>query len=522
MQQQLFGLIHNAIQLANSGNITKSKNILSTILAAHPDFFAANYHYSSLMLQSGEYETALKHARKAVEINPSDIKALWLLSEVYYQTGRLREGMDVCTAMLAIKRRKKADPEGEGIREISILTKLGDLHMQSNQYDQAEHFFDQALQIEPENLLANFLLAKIHRSTGRIDDALLRLEKLIASSPGNPITDVYAKAELALLYDRTNRYAEALEAATISNQTLAAYPVSRSIDKKAVPGLIDRMAKYVFANPPATGDERNAAYDTPAPVFLVGFPRSGTTLTEQLLADRLGLVGSTELPFIDDTRQAIPALLKKEFTYPDDIHTLTIDDIGRLRRHYWQLVDQTLHLQKNGAARLLDKMPMNILHLPFITTIFPESKLIVALRDPRDTCQSCFFHQFRLNESMIHFLSIDDTVAFYNKVMGFWLSYRQTGAFSYLESRYEDIVQDQAEAVARIGAYLGIHEQPSAENTTSPDTAAKRKRLMTPSSFEATQPVYRRSMERWRNYVDLLPGQFAQLKTVILELGYGV
>lgn len=522
MQQQLSGLIQNAIQLANSGKITESKNILSTILASHPDFFAANYHYSSLMLQSGEFETALQHAQKAVNIKPADLRALWLLSEVYYQTGRIREGMDACTAMLEIKRRKSADPQGESIRETSILTKLGDLHMQSNTYDQAEHFFVQALHIEPENLLANFLLAKIHRSTGRIDEALLRLEQLIASSPGNPITEVYAKADLALLYDRTGRYAEALEAATISNHTLASYPVSRSIDKNAVPGLIDRMAKYVSATPPATGDERNVAFDTTAPVFLVGFPRSGTTLTEQLLADTLGLVASTELPFIDDTRQAIPDLLKKKFTYPDDIHTLTTDDIGRLRRHYWQLVGQTLHLQINGAARLLDKMPMNIIHLPFITTIFPESKLIVALRDPRDTCLSCFFHQFRLNESMIHFLSIDDTVAFYNKVMGLWLACRQTGAFACLESRYEDIVHDQAAAVARIGAYLGIQGQQRAENTTIRATAAKRKRLMTPSSFEATQPVYQRSMERWRNYADLLPKEFDQLKPIILELGYTV
>lgn len=522
MQQQLFGLIQNAIQLANSGNITESKNILSTILASHPDFFAANYHYGSLMLQSGEYETALQYAQKAVKIKPADLKALWLLSEVYYQTGRVREGMDVCMIMLTIKRGKTADPGGEGIREISILTKLGDLHMQSNNYDQAEHFFAQALQIEPENMLANFLLAKIHRSTGRIDEALIRLEKLTASSPGNPITDVYAKAELALLYDRTGRYAEALQAATISNQTLAAYPVSRSIDRNAAPGLIDRMAKYLSANPSAPGDERNLAFDTAAPVFLVGFPRSGTTLTEQLLADTLGLVASTELPFIDDTRQAIPALLKKEFTYPDDISTLTTDDIGRLRRHYWQLVEQSLHLQKNVAARLLDKMPMNITHLPFIKKIFPESKLIVSLRDPRDTCLSCFFHQFRLNESMIHFLSIDDTVAFYNKVMGFWISCRQTGAFSYLESRYEDIVHDQAAAVARIGAHLGILDQKHPENTNSLATAAKRKRLVTPSSFEATQPVYRRSMERWRNYANLLPAQFGLLEPVIQALGYEV
>jgi tetratricopeptide (TPR) repeat protein len=469
----------------------------------------------------------MQYAQKAVDIKPADIRPLWLLSEVYYQTGRIHEGMEICTAMLTLKRQQPAsspgfstNPATDGIREISILTKLGDLHMQTNQYEKAEDFFNQALRIEPENQLANFLLAKIQRSTGRIDEALVRLEKLAASAPGDPITDVYAKAELALLYDRTGRYADALQAATISNRILSSYPVSRSIDKNAVPRLIDRMTEYISSVPAAPTGQASADYTTPAPVFLVGFPRSGTTLTEQLLSDELGLVGSTELPFIDDTREAIPALLNKQFTYPEDIGALTADDIGLLRNHYWQLAGRTLHLPDKAAPGLLDKMPMNIIHLPFIRTIFPESRIIVALRDPRDTCLSCFFHQFRLNESMIHFLSIDDTVAFYNKVMGFWLSCKHTGAFSYLESRYEDIVHDKAAAVARIGSYLGITGRPPRREDHSSAPAAGRKTLMTPSSFEATQPVYTRSMERWRNYGDLLARQFEQLQPVSLELGY--
>ncbi|HER63481.1 MAG TPA: tetratricopeptide repeat protein [Desulfobacteraceae bacterium] len=115
MQHQLFSQIQRAIQLANSGNITGSKNVFLSILAAHPDFFEANYHYSSLMLQTGDYETALGYAQKAVELKPADIRALWLLSEVYLKSGRIHRGIDICTTMLALKRQQPPSSPGGSI-----------------------------------------------------------------------------------------------------------------------------------------------------------------------------------------------------------------------------------------------------------------------------------------------------------------------------------------------------------------------------------------------------------------------
>ncbi len=515
--QKLLKQIKNAILLANQGQLEKSEQEFRRILSAHPNSFDANYHFGSLKFQTQGHERALCYLEKAVESKPSDMKALWLLSEIYYHTGRLRKGIELCREMLNIQQHNQ---QNEIVKKTSILTKLGDLQMRCNLYDEAEATLGIVLEAEPQNPLANLLTAKVNRSTGNLDESLQRLEKMTSGFGDNNFL-AGIQAELCLVYDRLGRHEDAVNAAIRSNSLMASSSAENSIDRNVVPTLIDRIQDFVNSGNPPKVQREQGVFDTKSPIFLVGFPRSGTTLTEQLLSDTFGLIGSTELPFLTDTRLAIPSLIKRDFNYPEDIHILTPSEIELTRKYYMNLAFEALGIDSASFDRYIDKLPLNIIHLPFINTIFPDCKVIVALRDPRDVCLSCFFQQFQLNESMIHFLNIDDTVNLYYKIMNLWLSCKQTYTFSYTESRYEELVQDKAGSIDRIGDYLELEKKTSAA-IELPVRSGNRNRmtLSTPNHYEATQPVYKRSMDRWRNYSNLLEKHFEKLEPIIIKLGY--
>lgn len=232
------------------------------------------------------------------------------------------------------------------------------------------------------------------------------------------------------------------------------------------------------------------------PVFLVGFPRSGTTLLDQVLSSHSGIVCIEECEHFANALAGIitdRAKLAAVGELPDAA-------IEAARADYWgRLAADGV----GGEGLIVDKLPLNIVVLPLIRRIFPDAKTIFALRDPRDVILSCYQQRFGMNAAMAQFLQLDTAAAYYDAIMRLMETCRDKLELDLIEVRYEDVVADLEGVARRLCAFLGVDYEP--RMLAFRETALKRA-IGTPSARQVVQPLYARSVGRWRRYAeDLAP-----------------
>jgi len=250
---------------------------------------------------------------------------------------------------------------------------------------------------------------------------------------------------------------------------------------------------------------------TPAPVFLIGFPRSGTTLLDQILSSHSQIVCLEEKEFLTDALSQILA----SGVGLDRLATLSADDISTVRRAYWERVQ--LAAPTSPSAVIIDKMPLHVTLAPILRIIFPEARYIFALRDPRDVILSCYQQHFKLNAAMEQFLQLETAAALYDAVMQLWLTCRERLRLRFCEVRYEDVVADLEREGRRLAAFLDLEFESGMLDHRS--TALKRL-ILTPSAQQVIEPIYARSVGRWRRYEAHLRPVLPVLNTWASRLGY--
>jgi hypothetical protein len=152
-----------------------------------------------------------------------------------------------------------------------------------------------------------------------------------------------------------------------------------------------------------------------------------------------------------------------------------------------------------------------------IPWIFPGSRVIAAIRDPRDACLSCFMQRFALNEAMIHFLTLESTATFYAQVMGLWLESRSKLSVPWIEYRYEDLVADFEGTAGRVLDFMGLSWD---DEVTRYAKTARKREIRTPSHEAVTREINDRAVSRWRNYADQLAPILPVLEPFVREFGY--
>ncbi|NNJ64088.1 MAG: sulfotransferase, partial [Xanthomonadales bacterium] len=235
------------------------------------------------------------------------------------------------------------------------------------------------------------------------------------------------------------------------------------------------------------------------------------------------LIGSHPDFVVLEEKPALEAIRKSLDARPGGfIAALTeLDESGRsaLSKSYLGDVERILG-EPVGHRRLLDKLPLNILMLPLIRRIFPATRVIMALRHPADVCLSCFFQEFdyRQSPAMANFLSMQDTVDFYGKVMALWQLYQQALPLEMHTIRYEDLVTDTE---ARMRALFDFLQCPwDARILEHHREVRRRGTIDTPSYHQVSQPIYTQARYRWRNYAAELAPWLDTLHAWADRLGY--
>lgn len=250
-----------------------------------------------------------------------------------------------------------------------------------------------------------------------------------------------------------------------------------------------------------------------SPVFVVGFPRSGTTLLEQMLDAHPGFGSMDERGYV---YQLIERMERAGQRYPADLADLTQDEANQLRAIYWRLVGRTL--PDLGQRRLVDKNPLNMLCLPMILRLFPAARIILCLRHPCDVLLSCSMQSFRSPAFMVMCSSLQRLARGYADAFEQCCRHLEVFAPRVLEWRYESVVGDFDGAVARLGEFLGVEDaSPFADFAQH----ARAKRFIgTPSYARVTEPVNRAAVGRWENYREQFEPVLPLLQPWLDRFGY--
>lgn len=362
-----------------------------------------------------------------------------------------------------------------------------------------------------EKLEADHQLAKLAQRQGDRVTA----QSLLEQSGPRHANDMAHYFELAGIYDRAGQSEQVMQALRAAHaiqvdELMIASPDHFTPDAAALPAL---MLPLVSPEAYRRWPTLHAPDARHSPVFIVGFPRSGTTLLEQMLDAHPSLQSMDEQPFFnrlaDKLRSHDPRIL-------EDLGVLQQRDGDELRKLYLKMVCETI--PRNWDAQLVDKNPLNMLWLPMIHRLFPEAKFIFALRHPCDVILSCYMQNFRASILGAAASTIPRLAAAYVQAMERWLKDVETFHPNVLVSRYEDLVVDFPQQTLRISQFLELDD---ATPMLAFDQHARGKEyIATPSYTQVIVPVNKKGLNRWKRYQKEFEPAWPILQPMLRYWGY--
>ena len=364
----------------------------------------------------------------------------------------------------------------------------------------------------PQNPNALLLRATVLGRMGKSDAALALLDQMAVSKTTLAPVEWLEKGRLL---DRMGRHAEAFAAFDAGKQRLREVSGQSYLDAHAQQ-LATRLQKFFSAKRLATLPRATARSDVAQPLFILGFPRSGTTLLEQTLSAHPRISAGDELPFIAEIAELMPRLLESPLAYPEALAELWMgdhrEDLDNLRDHYLRRVAK-LGIVPQGAAWFTDKMPLNETHLGLIGLIFPTSPLLHVTRHPLDVVLSVYSNLLTHGHYCAY--ALESAARHYAQVLDLVEHYRREMQLNYLRVRYEDMVDQQETTIRQVLKFIGVEFDPAClafhEN---------RRYARTASYAQVTEKLYERSRYRYRNYLPQLQSAIEILAPTIERLGY--
>ena len=440
-----------------------------------------------LLVQKKNYSQAIPLYQNSVSISPQQ-------SAIYFNlAGCLKKERHIDEAIEAYLCSLEINPE-----QYLAYREVAQMYEQTHQLDKSREYAELAMKYSSNDIESTFLIAKLDAREKNYASAKQGLQALLEQNIPSQHRAIIL-LELGMVLDKVGEYEEAFKLITEGNKCLESLYVPHE-DEKGLENYRSEIADYINAYQENSIDlwrDESLIDKSLNIIFLLGFPRSGTTLTEQILESHDAIIATHELPVLPRLVRKIDTVIGRKFNYPDDVSGLNKKEINLLRQSYVLDMESFLNKKIDKSKYLLDKLPLNITHIGFISRVFPESKILLALRDPRDVCLSCFMQNFTVNQAMRQYLDIYDTAKFYDVVMSTYLKTKDVLSIDVLETRYEDIVDDLEKSAKRLLQYVGVEWD---EKVLEFHKSAKKRMVYTPSYQGVIQPVYKGSISKWKNY----------------------
>ena len=452
------------------------------------DFWA---NLATARMYSGNADVAARDFERAIALEPNHYQACQNLADIYSRQNRPRDALSYLE-----RAARHSDHRIESVLHLAStyerLNQLADAEQAMNEVGESDHPW------------ALVLRARLLRRRG---DPASGLALLQATEPSPYASLDIDKAEnwdiagnwhheLALCADQAGETEDVFE----NCLTAKSYWRRADHDRDGTDFLdrVRRIRRTILENAPKEA-VRTAQKEGPPIVFFVGFPRSGTTLMEAILEAHpdIASTGEAEIlePLVDENGRP---------------------NVDRPPQHYLEGIRSRASMIPSSAT-ILDKLPLNLVFCRAIDQMFPDARLLVALRDPRDVVVSCLMQRFRLNAAMRNFDTLEATVSLYEEVMGLWLESRETLAIPWHEYRYEDLISDQTSTVDGVLEFIGLDRHPTMEGYRE---IVASQEVATPSYRDVAEPIYNRAVGRWRAYERDMEPVLGRLAPFVEAFGY--
>ncbi len=519
------------------GRMQAAEVLIRRVVALNPNNFWATNELTLMLLNKGQLAEAELHARNAIRIAPQNAQAHNLMGLVLTEANRPLIGEYHYRRVLEL---------AEGEEPITLANLAWNLKNQGR-IDEARELYKRSMALQPGVLQTVLGYAKMEEADRKFERALELLDEAEGLLPDNPSVQltratVLARQKkreeaLAILHEPEDGRvrlgpAEMSEKGRLLNE-MGRYDEAFACFGTGKKRALEMGARGYMADAAAEQAVRLKGFFTerrlktlpraerrenmPQPVFVVGFPRSGTTLIEQTLTVHPQISAGDELPYINDITQIMPRLLASPLSYPEALAELWMGDqrdgLNELRDYYLNRAAKA-GIFKAGAAWFTDKMPLNETHLGLISLLFPASPIIHVIRHPMDVLLSVYSNH--LTHGFFCAAQMETIAQHYNLIAELILHYRNNVKdMRYLPVRYEDVVVNQEANVRKILQFIGVEFDPRClsfeQNTRYARTA---------SYAQVTEKLYDRSRYRYRPYLKHLEPVLEALRPVIERLGY--
>lgn len=462
---------------------------------------------AQLASESRDDDTALKEWKRGIELQPRMSEGYIGLARLYADQNRYDEA-----------RKTFLQAEAAGATTLGFYHAWSSIEEKNNHLDEADRLAGKAVELDPSYRGLTILRAKLARRRNNLREAL----DLLTGIDKDEIRSREIKAaylfELGGVYDRLGRFTEAFAAYDEANQVKNEYIgkiYSADEDERKFARWKNFFTpenwKRLRSVPLPSGDLG------PCPVFIVGFPRSGTSLLEQILGSHPRIAPAGELVYMYElSAYKGHKITGSDLAYPhyllDPDAPLTTDTLAAMQAFYLDRAREAAH-GADESGWVTDKMPHNALHLGLISLLFPHSPIIHISRHPFNSCLSAYFSNFK--SAHRYTSSLESTATHYKFFMEMLNHYRDVLGIRLLEIHYEELVEDQEATTRRVLEYIGAPWDPACLEHH------KSKRLVKTASYEqVTRKVYRSSLYRYRNYRAAVQPLIPVLQTTLERLGY--
>lgn len=456
----------------------------------------------------GQSDAALEAYSGAARIDPR-------LAAAHFNRGSvLEERSDIRGARAAYERAAAIDPN-----YVEPLAGLAWLDAQAGDSASARTRAERALVLAPNNILARLALASADLQQRDHEAAAASLAALQREPNLTPVNRSIVLGLTADLLDTEGRPAEAFAAYAASNAQMKvlAAPQFEAPGQETALARVRRLTSWFETAQADTWREappaRPRAADPKGHIFLVGFPRSGTTLLENVLAAHPEVVTLEEKGLLEPAGATY--LASNEGL--ERLARISSGEALRLRDAYWSAA--RAHGVEPRGKLFIDKMPLASVELPLVAKLFPNARILFARRDPRDVVLSCFRRRFGMNPSMYELLTLEGAAAFYDAVMRLSEVYREVLNLPRHEVRYESLVEDFETTVRAACDFIGLEWDASMLEFAA---RARTRGISTPSAAQVARGLNREGQGAWRRYRDQMAPVLPLLEPWVERFGYEV
>jgi tetratricopeptide (TPR) repeat protein len=493
--QDFNGNLRTARSLMHFENHAQALRLYAELVKKYPDRGLWG-EYARAAAISGDFDLAERFWGKIRGRKPNTADLLARLA-VEYQQIRLH-----AKARELYREAANLDP-----RNLNVQLGLAWLLARTNSVDEARAAVKTCLHLEAGNERARYLSAHLDRCENKFDDAEQQFRDLLSSGPRDPYVHYSCLAELAHIFDRLERFDEAMACLT-EGKKLAQSTAQETAERQKIDAWHEDVLRKTRGLPKnilglwSNSFRPGARKPAVALAFLSGSARSGTTLLERIL-DAHPLLGAGDeslafskiQPLVDITASVISPLR-----------------LNFLRQRYLNILTKTAGPPAAGKV-LLDKNPSRTIWLPAILRTFPELRVLIALRDPRDVMVSLYFQ----NQTSTNCLTWERLAQHYIYVMDIWLAVREWDGLTWMETRYEDTVADLPKEGSRVTQFLGLDWHPDQARFHESN---REKPVMSTNYGDVSKPIYQRAVGRWKVYEKYLAPILPLLEPYCKKFGY--